>query len=139
MSADFIADHRLLDEGHPLTPEQRALCRAQWERLRRENARFRVIGPGFDLVSAPLSVFDELLVSHVEKDRWRKAARVIGLALGEFCDDARYQTGDQVLASRLQALTLAGRIEARGNLAHIRRSEVRLPPADAGAPATLAP
>ncbi len=129
-SADYIVDGRLLDEARPLTPEGRAAGRALWHRLREENAPFRVVNADLDLVSAPISVFDRLLLSLVREDRWQKAAKVIGQVLTGFEDEARFQTGDTVLSSRLKALADAGLVEAAGNLARIRHSEVRLPPRD---------
>ncbi len=127
LSADAIVDQRLIEQARPLGRHEHAACCARWRHLRQENAPFRVVGPDLDLVSAPLSVFDQSLLSRIT-NRWQKAAKVVGQILDDFEDDGRFQTGDTVLSSRLQALADAGRIEAQGNLARLRHSEVRLAP-----------
>jgi hypothetical protein len=69
--------------------------------------------------------FDELLFSFVQNE-WRKSACVIGCVFRTFWDDEP-PVGDAFLATRLQALADAGRIDAVGDLRKIRFSEVRLP------------
>jgi hypothetical protein len=85
------------------------------------------VNSDLEIASAPIAFFDELLFSFVQNE-WRKTAFVIGSVFGTFWDDERSVAGDDCLATRLQALADAGRIEAAGDLHRIRHSEVRLPP-----------
>lgn len=77
-------------------------------------------------MSAPLSFFDPLLLSSATPE-WQKFARVIGEALSDFLTTSVLQTGDLVLCARARALAEAGRLESRGDLTDIHRSELRLP------------
>jgi uncharacterized protein DUF3658 len=71
------------------------------------------------LVSAPISYFDPLLMSHVTP-QFQKAALIVGKALADIWDSSYIQTGDLVLAARLRALADAGAVESRGDLLDIR-------------------
>ena len=113
------------DRAAPLTASERRRYRALWARLRQENAPVRRLTDA-GLVSAPISCWDELLLSCVAAS-WRKAARVIGDAMVKAGDERAFQRGELLLGARLRALAAAGRIEAAGNLRRIRYSEVRLP------------
>jgi hypothetical protein len=123
---DKICSDRLWDLAKPLQPGERQAYLDLWQRLRSENAPLRVIEDG-GLVSAPISFFDELLMSLVT-ERWRKVSRVIGEALvSEMYEDV-IQTGDLLLSARLDAIAKGGRVEIRGGSAHdMRSSEVKLP------------
>ena len=68
---------------------------------------------------------DDLILS-VVSDRWRKVARVIGMASEAFPDADANPRYEQI-AERIRALADAGRIESVGNLSRWRYSEVRLP------------
>ncbi len=116
--------------AEPLTTTQREQYRSAWATLRTENADLRVIDSGLNLVSAPITFFDRLLLSGAD-ERWRKSARVIGQAMAAFWDDTLYQVSDFFLAARVRALVKAGLLEGAGDLWQIRFSEVRLPPAKA--------
>jgi uncharacterized protein DUF3658 len=123
-----ILENGLFDRREKLTPVLRARYRELWGRLRAENAPLRVLSEG-ELVSAPLSFFDPLLLSCATSE-WQKAARVIGEALWESWESSNMsvmQTGDLLLCARARALANAGRLESRGNLFDIQKSEVRLP------------
>lgn len=122
-----IIEAGLLDRSRPLGIAMRAEARQHWAALRRDNASLRVVDADLVLRSAPISAFDEELLSHVI-DRWRKSARVISEAFQRFWSVGRQETGDTVLTARLQALVDSGRIEGVGDLSRIRFSEVRLPP-----------
>ena len=77
--------------------------------------------------SAPITFFDSLLMSHAT-DEWQKVARIVGEALAAEWDDGIFQTGDLVLAARVNALVESGRLEYRGkNPLEMQFSEVRLP------------
>lgn len=118
-----IRESGLLDRAEELTPTLRKKYRELWGRLRAENAPFRILDEQ-GLSSAPLSHFDAQLMSLITAE-WQKAALVVGYALGDFWDTSLMQTGDLVYAARLCALAEAGLIEARGDLPHLQRYEVR--------------
>jgi hypothetical protein len=123
-----ILKHGLLNASKTIGAMLRNQYEKQWARLRAENAAFRVLS-GHALQSAPITVFDSLLISHVAR-KWRKAALVVAKALDEFYDASLIQTDDLVLAARLRTLALTGQLEGRGDLFHIRTGEVRLPKAN---------
>jgi hypothetical protein len=125
---DIIASEKLWDLAEPLQASMRARYLDLWRQLREENAPLRVLEGG-NLVSAPISFFDSLLMSHATDD-WRKVARIVGEALAAEWDDGIFQTGDLVLAARVNALVESGRLECRGkNPLEMQFSEVRLPQA----------
>lgn len=111
-------------DWEPLAQSDREKYLREWSLLRSENSAFRVLADG-RLVSAPIEFFDEQILSNV-KDRWRKAARVVGetMALnwhGDYYNDV----GDLVLLSRLNYLVDQGQVLARGNRTKMRGLEVR--------------
>jgi hypothetical protein len=120
-----ILENELFDRTETLTPVLRAQYRELWGRLRTENAPLRVLSAG-ELVSAPLSFFDPLLLSCATPE-WQKAARVIGKALADSWETSVLQTADLVLCARARALAGAGCLESRGDLSDIQNSELRLP------------
>jgi hypothetical protein len=130
VSVGLLHPHEIIDSGLPdsaqeVTPDARRRYRDLWARLRAENAPLRVLGPD-GLVSAPIMHFDSLLLSHATA-AWQRAARVIGLVLGDFGDSGLLQTGDLLLAARLRALAEAGHLEFEGDVSDIRHYRVRLP------------
>lgn len=128
LNADKISDDRLWDLAKPLQPDQRQGYLDLWQRLRSENAPLRVIGDD-RLLSAPISFFDEALMSFVT-EHWQKVSRVIGEALVSEMYQGTLQTGDMFLSARIDALARDGRLKIRGGSAHdMRSSEVRLPEA----------
>lgn len=120
-----ILESELLDRTETLSAVLRAQYRELWGRLRTENAPLRILDEG-ELVSAPLSFFDPLLLS-CARPEWQKAARIIGEALSDFWETSILQTGDLVLWARARALAGTGRLEFRGDLSDIQNSELRLP------------
>ena len=121
---DLVRDHALWDHAAPLKAAAHKRYREMWRKLRAENAPFRVVA-GDDLVSAPITVHDELLLSGATRE-WRKTARVVGEAIGVAWDRG-VEVSDLVASGRIRALAAAGRLEAQGDLAKMRFSEVRLP------------
>jgi hypothetical protein len=93
--------------------------------LRAENAPLRVLRNG-ELVSAPITFFDDLLLSFVT-DQWRKTAMIIARALGASWDDDCMQVGDGFLGAHIRALANAGQLDSQGDLRDWRHSEVKLP------------
>jgi hypothetical protein len=116
---DYLANAR------PLAPAERDAYGALWARLRGEDALLRVLDET-RLISAPLSHFDELLLS-CTVEHWRKVARVLGETLVEIWETGFHQVSDIVLAARVRALVAEGRLESRGDVMRIRHSEIRLP------------
>jgi hypothetical protein len=109
----------------PLTAAEHDNYHALWERLRLENAPLRVLTDE-GMASAPLSYFDDLLVSCTIAD-WRKVARVLAEALVESWEGGFLNASDVVFAAPVRVLAAAGRVERRGDLFRIRHSEIRLP------------
>lgn len=126
LPAHQIIENYLLDQTQGLTTEMREAYRIAWGTLRTENAALRVLDADLELRSAPISFFDQNLLSCAKRD-WMKAAKLIGEVLAGFWNDVRYQTGDIVLASRLRTLVAAGLLEAKGDLSQNLFAEVRLP------------
>jgi hypothetical protein len=124
---DTIRYNKLWDLAEPLQMTARERYLNLWRQLRSENAPLRVID-GDQLVSAPISFFDSILMSHVNEN-WQKVARVVGHALASQMDDRVIQTGDIVLAARVDALEGGGLLEVRSETAalDIFFREVRLP------------
>jgi hypothetical protein len=126
LGPETIAHNRLWDLAAPLQPTERLRYREHWGQLLVENAPLRVLDGG-ELVSVPISFFDEMLVSLVT-DHWQHVSRIVGNALAFEIDDGIVQIGIDFLSSRLDALAKNGRLEIRGGSAHdIRWSEVKLP------------
>jgi len=123
---DIICRERLWELAEPLQQTVRERYRDLWQQLRSENAPLRVVD-GDELVSAPISFFDSLLMSCVT-DNWQKVARVVGQALVSPMDDCIIGPGDLFLVARVDALVESGRLEIRGKSAlEMHASEVRLP------------
>ena len=63
-------------------------------------------------------------------DDWQKVAMVVGRALVAQMEDFTFQTGDLLLAARVNALVESGRLEIQGKSAlEMQFSQVRLPKA----------
>jgi hypothetical protein len=123
---DIIAGERLWELAAPLQAGTRTRYHDRWRQLREENAPLRVIEGG-TLRSAPIDYFDSLLMAHATDD-WQKVLRIVGHGLTADWDDGVVQTGDLVLAARINALVDSGRLECRGESPlDMRNSEVRLP------------
>jgi hypothetical protein len=125
LSSNQIVANDILNLRKELAADERSRYAEMWRKLRTENAPLRIIS-GDTLVSAPISFFDPLLLSHATTN-WQKQALVVGKVLTTFLDNSVFQTGDLVLVARLRALARAGLLESRGDLNDIQRSEVRLP------------
>jgi hypothetical protein len=77
-----------------------------WDRLRAEAAELRIVADDLSLSSAPLSYFDQELVS-LTSESWRPMQLVLADAL------VRWPVGDIFLMSRLYALSDAGFLDFR--------------------------
>jgi Protein of unknown function/Domain of unknown function (DUF1835) len=123
---DIICRDRLWEFAEPLQQSVRERYRDLWQQLRSENAPLRVID-GDELVSAPISFFDSLLMSYVTAN-WKKVALVVGQALVSPMDNCMIGPGDLFLVARVNSLVENGRMEIRGKSAlEMHASEVRLP------------
>jgi hypothetical protein len=121
-----ICNNDLWDLAEPLQMSARGRDLDLWRQLRSENAPLRVID-GDKLVSAPITFFDSLLLSHV-KANWLKVAGVVGEALTDQTMDRAFQTCDMVLAARINSFVKSGVVEFQGKSPFaLRFSEVRLP------------
>jgi hypothetical protein len=126
LGPETIAHNRLWDLAVPLQTSERLRYRERWGQLLVENAPLRVLDGG-ELVSVPISFFDEMLMSLVT-EHWQEVSRIIGNALAFEIDDGILQIGIDFLSSRLDAMAKNRRLEIRGGPAHdIRWSEVKLP------------
>lgn len=125
LSQETLEARRPWEQSRLLTPDECSQRLETWGRLQAENAPLRVLSEG-NLVSAPITHFDELLLTFATSE-WRKMAYLVGYSLGEQTEADIYQCGDLVLAARARALAKSGRLEWRGDLAEMRTSEVRLP------------
>lgn len=124
-----IVEDKLVDRATALTGEMRAAYRGVWRTLRDENAALRVLRPDLELVSAPITFFDEQLLSYARRDSWMKLGRVVGQLLDSFGE--RRQSGDIVPLSRIGRLVDLGLLQVKGGFSRvvgIADREVRLPP-----------
>jgi hypothetical protein len=107
-----------------ITIQERENAAQCWRRLKSENAPFRIVTQT-GLVSAPDTIFDDLLLQHVTK-KWRRVSRVIGETLG-YNMEPFIQTGDVMLQARVVALVGEGKLIADGDPWERRKCHVRLP------------
>jgi len=77
------------------------------------------------VISASAEIYDNMLLSCVTAD-WCSAARILAAAMTRSLNDSGRRAGDLVLFGRLRKLIDAGKLDARGDLATLRGSEVRL-------------
>jgi hypothetical protein len=71
----------------------------------------------------------DALILLTANSRWQKVARIIARA-GYVLKDMSEAVEDERIAERIQVLADTGCLESRGNVAHWRHSEVRLPESD---------
>lgn len=127
LDAKDITDNRIWELARPVEPATRERWRSEWETLRADKAMLRIVDTDLVMRSAPISFYDEMLLSRVPV-RFGKSARIVGEVMRILDDHAcPHQVADYFLAARLQALASMGRIESHGDLRQIRFSEVRVP------------
>jgi len=107
-----------------MTPDEKDAAAQTWRQLKSESASFRIVTEA-GLVSAPVDVFDGLILAQATKD-WRRAARVIGETMGSNMEPY-IQVGDMMLLSRIAALVEQGKLLAHGDPWDMRKCDVRLP------------
>jgi hypothetical protein len=113
-----------LETPRPISGREAAHAACQWQRLRTQNAPFRIVTPK-GLVSAPIDHFDSSVLDQAASD-WRKGLHVIGSAMASNCEPYM-QVGDAMLLARLVALVEEGKLLADGDPWDPRACRVRLP------------
>jgi Protein of unknown function len=121
--AEEILRDALWDLAKPLTRERRQHYREVWEKLRTENAPFRVLEDE-QLVSAPISHYDGIILGHTGDDL-RKVAWVIR---GPKEPAPAYEACEYIYHGRLHYLVATGVLEAYGDISKPGYSEVRRVP-----------
>jgi hypothetical protein len=114
----------LIETARPIPPQEAADAARLWQRLRAQNAPFRVVTP-VGLASAPIDHFDSSLLEQAAKE-WLNAAYVIGSTMAHTCEPYM-QVGDTILLARLVALVEEGKLLADGDPWDMRACRVRLP------------
>lgn len=114
----------LLGSDRPLTAAETQEARAQWRRLREENAPFRVVTPA-GMASAPANHFDPLILERATRE-WQTSIRVIGLTMA-YNWEPYMQVGDVMLLERVVALIGEGKLLAEGDARDMHACRVRLP------------
>ena len=114
----------LLGKERPITGQEQTEARRVWQRLREENAPFRVVTES-GLMSAEADHFDPLLLDRATPE-WRMVARVIGEAMG-YNSEPYDQVGDLMLLQRIIALVDGGKLLADGDPCQMHACRVRLP------------
>ncbi|MBV8647381.1 DUF3658 domain-containing protein, partial [Paludibacterium sp.] len=127
IKAEAIHQHRLWDAARPLSRAEQDDLRSVWATLRKENAPLRVLTKALRIVSAKIDYFDEQLLACAE-EKWRPAAYVLGMCLGEQLFERIFQTGDRLLASRISPLSKAGKLEVKGDPYRLKSCRVRRNP-----------
>ena len=114
----------LLGIERPISPEERDQSRRDWQRLRSENAPFRIVTEA-GLVSAPGDYFDPLLIAQA-KPEWQSVAEIIHTSIFADAFEHYHQVGNVMLRARLAALVGEGRLIADGDPVN-RATRIRLP------------
>jgi hypothetical protein len=114
----------LLGKERAITPDEVAELRSQWQRLRQENAPFRIVTAD-GLVSAPVDFFDSMLLGQVTEE-WLRAVAVIADTVG-YNDEPYRQVGEVMLLTRVVALVEQGKLLADGDPWDMFTYRIRLP------------
>jgi hypothetical protein len=113
----------LLGSEQSMSVELRERYRGDWQRLRTENAPFR-IATDAGLVSASVDHFDPQLLAEASPE-WQSIRRVVGSAM-VLNSEPYFQVGDLMLLTRVVALVESGRLVADGDPWDMS-NQVRLP------------
>ncbi|MCK7625189.1 DUF1835 domain-containing protein [Streptomyces sp. RS10V-4] len=108
-----------LETAQPCNEERRASSRQRWQRLREEDAVFRVVTAA-GLASAPAQHFDAQLLQAASPG-WQPIHRVVGDVMSE------NNVADLPLFWRVATLVETGKLSADGDPWAVRASNVRLP------------
>ncbi len=114
----------LLGTEREPTSAERDLARNHWQRLKMENAQFRIVSDD-GLVSAPAEHFDRFLLEQATPE-WQKMSRLIGFTMVEN-DHPYHQVGGHMLQTRVVKLIENGILLGEGDPWDMRNCRVRLP------------
>ncbi|MFI9504988.1 DUF3658 domain-containing protein [Nocardia sp. NPDC052566] len=109
----------LLADARPITDAERTTTRSRWQRLKRENATFRVVTPS-GLESAPADHYDAALLEATGTE-WTPMARAIGEVM------AKTPIGDAVLQWRVVSLVESGALVVDGDPRQMRGAKIKRP------------
>ncbi len=133
VQAVALASHealgRLLAVSRPAAADEKRRACARWDRLKAENAPFRIVTET-GLRSVGEDYFDPWLMACLSDD-WRRMARVIGHALGDHLTPY-LQVSDGILQARLIELIGKGVLQAEGDFWDMHACRVRLAEGSAG-------
>lgn len=102
----------LLGKETPVTAPDRDESRQRWQRLRRENAAFRIVTET-GLASAPIDYVDPLLLAQATPE-WQAVARIAAYTMG-YNSEPYFQVHELMLQARLVALVERGMLLADGD------------------------
>jgi hypothetical protein len=102
----------LFGEEQPITAQEREKSRRHWQKLRSENAHFRIVTQT-GLVSAAIDHFDPLLLAQATSE-WQTVRRVVGNTMWDN-SEPYFQVYDLMLLARLAALVEGGRLDVDGD------------------------
>lgn len=108
---DIVAQ-QLHERATRISDLERKRHELAWQRLRKENAAFRVLTDS-GLASASITFFDDILLAHATDD-WRSFASVVRDTSVQLSQPYR-QCSEEVLFARLLALVEAGVLEGEAN------------------------
>jgi hypothetical protein len=126
-AVDLVPSYRLpalIETARPVSPQEAADAGQLWQRLRAQNAPFRIVTSA-GLASVPVDHFDASILEQATRE-WRSAAYVIGSTMAHTCDPYM-QVGDVMLLARLVALIEERKLLADGDPWDMRACRVRLP------------
>lgn len=124
VSSDRLAESGLINQSRALSHEEIRSFRSGWARLRNENAALRVVRER-NLVSAPITYFDDAIVEQAAEE-WRRGASLVGETMGGLWQSPESpHVSDIFLWARVCALAEGGRLELRGDESEMRLTEVR--------------
>jgi hypothetical protein len=113
LSAQIVEKH-LYERAVRVTADDRVRYESEWRRLRDENGECRVLTEE-GLVSAPITYYDDALLSHVTHE-WQRFLRVVTKTMGALSQGPYRQcTYDVMLTDRLIKLIEDGRLEGEMN------------------------
>jgi hypothetical protein len=102
----------LVGTERPMTAREIDEGRQRWQRLRHENAPFRIVTET-GLVSTSIDYFDPLILSYATSE-WQTVINIVADTMG-YHSEPYFQVGDLMLRARIAALVDEGRLLADGD------------------------
>lgn len=128
MRAEDIVASNLYARRRSLSSKEHDVALAAWSNLCRENAPFRIVEAG-RLISAPLTLYDPLLIEHAGLE-WEVAAALIGRVVSVLSTPPAGRSIDgDALFGRVLALAGVGALQLDGSGPGMRDYRVRKPEA----------